>query len=118
MLNKLMLIGHLGRDAEIKQTSTGTAVANFSIATTDKWKDKDGQRQERTEWHQIVLWGKAAEAVGPYLEKGKQVYVEGPIQTRKWTDKEGNERKTVEVKANLVRLLSSGKPPEMDDAPF
>jgi|TARA_R110000824_G_scaffold21078_6_gene78891 single-strand DNA-binding protein len=105
MLNKVMLIGNIGRDAEIKQTEHGASVANFSIATNEKWKDKDGQPQERVEWHKIVLWGRAVEAIGQYLLKGKQVYVEGSVQTRKWKDREGNDKTTVEVKAHQVRLL-------------
>jgi single-strand DNA-binding protein len=108
MLNKIMLIGNIGRDAEIRQTDGGASVANFSIATNEKWKDRDGELQERVEWHKVVLWGKAVEAIGQYLVKGKQVYVDGSIQTRKWKDRDGNDRTTVEVKANQVKLLSGG----------
>jgi single-strand DNA-binding protein len=108
MMNKVMLIGYIGRDAEIKHTDNGSTVANFSIATSEKWKDRQGQDQERTEWHKVVLWGKVVEAVGQYLVKGKQVYVEGSIQSRKWQDRDGNDRTTVEVKAHQVRLLGGG----------
>jgi single-strand DNA-binding protein len=108
MMNKVMLIGHIGRDAEIKQIDNGSSVANFSIATNEKWKDREGQSQERTEWHRVVLWGKVVGAVGQYLLKGKQVYVEGSIQTRKWKDMNGNDKTTVEVKAHQVRLLGGG----------
>ena len=107
-MNKVMLIGYIGRDAEIKHTDNGSSVANFSIATSEKWKDRQGQPQERTEWHRVVLWGKVVEAVGQYLVKGKQVYVEGSIQSRKWQDRDGNEKTTVEVKAHQVRLLGGG----------
>ena len=103
-----MLIGYIGRDAEIKHTDNGSSVANFSIATSEKWKDRQGQPQERTEWHRVVLWGKVVEAVGQYLVKGKQVYVEGSIQSRKWQDRDGKEKTTVEVKAHQVRLLGGG----------
>jgi single-strand DNA-binding protein len=115
MLNKIMLIGNIGRDAEVKQLDNGASVANFSLATNEKWKDREGQTQERTEWHKIVLWGKAVEAIGQYLLKGKQVYVEGSTQTRKWKDREGNDRTTVEVRASQVRLLSgSGLSADLD----
>ena len=108
MVNRVTLIGNLGRDAEIKHTENGSTVANFSIATTEKWKDRDGQRQERTEWHRIVLWGKVAKAVGQYLDKGKQVYLEGSIQSRKWTAKDGTDRIAYEIVASQVRLLGGG----------
>ncbi len=106
-VNRVILVGNLGRDAELRYTGGGAAVASFSVATTEVWKDKDGQRQEQTEWHRISLWGKQAESVAQYLTKGKQVYVEGRLQTRKWQDKEGHDRYTTEVKADRVVLLGS-----------
>ena len=108
-LNKAILIGNLGRDAEIRFTAGGSAVANFSLATTDKWTDKDGQKQERTEWHRIVLWGKQAESLQEYLTKGKQIFVEGRLQTRQWDDKDGNKRYTTEIKADRITLLGGGR---------
>jgi single-strand DNA-binding protein len=107
-LNKAILIGNLGRDAEMRFTAGGAAVANFSLATTDKWTDKDGQKQERTEWHRVVLWGKTAEALQEYLTKGKQIYVEGRLQTREWTNKEQQKVKTTEIVADKVVLLGGG----------
>lgn len=107
-LNKVLLIGYLGKDAELRYTPAGAAVATFSLATTETWTDKAGQRQERTEWHRCVLWGKAAESLGEYLAKGKQIYVEGRIQTRKWEDKDGNPRYTTEVRVDRVVLLGGG----------
>lgn len=104
-LNKVMLIGNLGRDAELKYTTSGAAVAHFSLATTEVWRDKQGQKQEKTEWHRINVWGKSAEALAEYLSKGKQVYVEGRIQTSEYTDKDGNPRKSVEIRADRVVLL-------------
>ena len=106
-VNKCILIGNLGSDPEIRYTPSGAAVANFSLATTDKWTDKQGQPQERTEWHKIVVWGKLAELCGEYLSKGRQVYIEGSIQTRQWDDKEGNKRYTTEIKAREVTFLGS-----------
>ena len=107
-LNKAILIGNLGRDAEMRFTAGGSAVANFSLATTDRWTDKDGQKQERTEWHRVVLWGKTAEALQEYLTKGKQVYVEGRLQTREWTNKEQQKVKTTEIVADKIVLLGGG----------
>ena len=107
-LNKVMLIGNLGRDAELRYTSGGTAVATLSIATTETWKDKEGEKQEKTEWHRIIVWGKAAEALNDYLVKGKQILVEGKLQTRKWEDKEGATRYTTEIKSDRITLLGSG----------
>jgi len=103
-VNKVILVGNLGRDAEVRFTPSGAAVANFSIATTEVWNDKSGQKQEKTEWHKVVLWGKAAEALKDYLVKGKQIYVEGRLETRKW-EKDGVERYTTEVKADKITLL-------------
>lgn len=107
-VNKVILIGNLGRDAELRYTPSGAACATLSMATTDTWNDKQGQRQERTEWHRVVLWGKSAEALAEYLTRGKQVYVEGKLQTRQWDDKDGNKRYTTEVRVDRLVLLSSG----------
>lgn len=107
-VNRVILVGNLGADAELRYTGGGMAVANFRLATTEVWKDKDGQKQEQTEWHRVSLWGKMAEAVAQYLTKGKQVYVEGRIQTRKWQDKEGQDRYSTEIKADKVTLLGGG----------
>lgn len=95
-LNKVQLIGNLGKDPELRTTS-GDDVCNFSIATSERWKDRDGEQQEKTEWHNIVVWGKLAEVCDRYLSKGSKVYVSGKLQTRKWTDKDGNDRYTTEV---------------------
>ena len=97
-VNKVILVGNLGRDAELRYTPGGAAVAKFSLATTEVWNDKVGQRQERTEWHNIDLWGKQAESLNEYLRKGKQVYVEGRLQTDEYTDKDGNKRKSTKVR--------------------
>lgn len=106
-VNKVILIGNLGQDPEIRYTQGGQAVANFSIACNDNWTDKDGQKQERTEWVRITAWGKTAELCGEYLSKGRQVYIEGRMQTREWTDKEGVVKYTTEVVANQVTFLGS-----------
>lgn len=106
-LNKVMLIGNLGADPEVKYTPSGTAVTNFRIATSEKWKDKEGKVQERTEWHRIVTFGKLAEICGEYLVKGKQVYIEGRIQTRSWDDKDGNKKYMTEVVADKMQMLGS-----------
>lgn len=105
-VNKVILLGNLGADPEIRFTPGGQAVANFRMATSDSWTDKNtGQRQERTEWHRVVVWGKLAELCGEYLKKGRQCYVEGRLQTREWQDKEGQKRYTTEVVANQVVFL-------------
>lgn len=107
-VNKVILIGNLGADPEVRHTSSGTPVANFRMATSESWTDKgDGSKQERTEWHRIVAWGKLGENVGQYLGKGSQCYVEGALQTRKWQDREGVDRYTTEVKAFVVTFLDS-----------
>lgn len=106
-LNKVMLIGNLGQDPEVRFTPAGQAVATFSIATTERWTDKAGQKQEKTEWHRIVVWGKQAENCKEYLSKGRPVFVEGRMQTREWTDKEGKKRYTTEIVANLVQFLGA-----------
>jgi single-strand DNA-binding protein len=104
-VNKVILVGNLGRDPEIRFTSGGTPVANFTMATTDRWTDPSGEKKERTEWHRIVLWGKQAEVLRDYLKKGRQVYIEGSLQTREWNDRDGNKRQTTEVRAQRVQLL-------------
>lgn len=107
-INKVILIGRLGKDPEVRFTPGGQAVANFSIATTDRWKNKQsGAAEERTEWHNIVVWGKTAELCKEYLSKGRQVYIEGRLQTRSWTDKEGGKRYTTEVVAQTVQFLDN-----------
>jgi single-strand DNA-binding protein len=107
-LNKAMIIGHLGRDPEVRYTEGGDAVANLAIATSESWKDKSGEKQERTEWHRVTAWGKLAEICGEHLKKGSQVYVEGKLQTRKYTDKDGVEKYTTEIRADQMRML--GRP--------
>jgi single-strand DNA-binding protein len=105
-LNKVMLIGNLGKDPEVRYTAGGTAVASFSVATTEKFKGKDGNWEEKTEWHNITLWARLAEIAGEYLAKGKTVYIEGRLQTRKWTDKEGKDRYTTEIVGEKMQMLS------------
>ena len=107
-VNKVILVGNLGRDAELRYTPGGAAIAKFSLATTEKWNDKSGGQQERTEWHNIDLWGKQAETLAEYLRKGKQVYVEGRLQTDEYTDKEGIKRKSTRVRCDRVVLLGGG----------
>ena len=107
-VNKVILVGNLGRDAELRYTPGGAAVATLNLATTEVWNDKQGQRQEKTEWHRIVLWGKQAESLQEYMTKGKQIYVEGRLQTRQWDDKDGNKRYTTEIKADRITLLGGG----------
>ncbi len=106
-LNKVMLIGHLGRDPEVRYTSAGDAVANLALATSETWKDKNGEKQERTEWHRVSMFGRQAEIAGEYLKKGSSVYIEGRLQTRKWNDKDGNERYTTEIIADRMQMLGS-----------
>ena len=106
-VNKVILVGNLGRDVELRYTPGGAPVATLSMATTDVWNDKSGQRQEKTEWHRVVLWGKQAESLQEYLVKGRQIYVEGRLQTRQWDDRDGNKRYTTEVRADRVVLLGS-----------
>ena len=104
-VNKVILVGNLGRDPEMRYMPSGDAIASFSVATTDNWKDKNGQKQERTEWHRISMFGKLAEIAGEYLKKGSSVYIEGRLQTRQWQDQEGNERQTTEVVADRMQML-------------
>lgn len=106
-VNKVILVGNLGRDPETRYTTGGEAVTNVSIATTDTWKDKGGEKQERTEWHRVAFFGKLAEIAGEYLKKGSQVYVEGRLQTRKWQDKEGQDKYTTEIVADRMQMLGS-----------
>ncbi len=132
MLNKTLLIGNLGADVEIRSTRNKTAVANFRVATTERWKDGQGEQQEATEWHRIVAFGRLAEICGEYLAKGSRVYIEGRLQTRKWEDSEGNIRFTTEIVAREMKMLGNGdkadhvpappedshEPPISDDVPF
>jgi single-strand DNA-binding protein len=104
-VNKVILVGNLGKDPEVRYMPNGEAVCNFSIATTDSWKDKAGAKQERTEWHNIVMYRKLAEIAGEYLKKGRPVYVEGRLQTRKWQTKEGQDRYTTEIIADQMQML-------------
>ena len=104
-VNKVILVGNLGADPEVRYTPGGTAVANFRIATTESYKNKEGVKEDKTEWHRIVTFGKLAEICGEYLHKGKQVYVEGRIQTSQWDDKEGNKRYTTEIVCNQMQML-------------
>jgi single-strand DNA-binding protein len=107
-VNKVILVGNLGKDAELRYTPGGASVATLNMATTEVWTDRNGQRQEKTEWHRVVLWGKQAESLQEYLTKGKQIYVEGRLQTRQWDDKDGNKRYTTEIKADRITLLGGG----------
>ena len=104
-VNKVTIIGNLGKDPELKFMPNGDAVCNFSVATTDTWKDKAGEKQERTEWHNIVMYRKVAEIAGEYLKQGSSVYLEGRLQTRKWQTKEGQDRYTTEVVADSMQML-------------
>jgi len=107
-VNKAILVGNLGNDPDMRYTASGAAVANISIATAESWKDKNtGEQQERTEWHRVVFFGRLAEIVGEYLRKGSQVYVEGRLQTRKWTNKEGHDQYSTEIVANEMQMLGS-----------
>jgi single-strand DNA-binding protein len=135
-VNKVILVGNLGADPEIRYTPSGTAVANFRIATSENRTNKEGQKETRTEWHRIVTFGRLAEICGEYLSKGKQVYIEGRIQTRQWDDRDGNKRYTTEIIANTMQMLGRAgdqpkevpeseppqaeepTPPELDDVPF
>jgi single-strand DNA-binding protein len=114
-LNKILLIGHLGRDPEIRYTPDGSPVASFSLATSENWTDKNGSRQEHTEWHNIVAWNRLADLSKRFLAKGRQVYVEGRLRNREWTDRDGNKRKTTEVVAMQMVLLGS-RPQNADAA--
>ena len=106
-VNKVILIGNLGRDPETRYMPDGGAITNVSVATTEQWKDKNGEKQEKTEWHRVAFFGKLAEIAGEYLKKGSQVYVEGRLQTRKWQDKDGQDKYTTEIVANVMQMLGS-----------
>lgn len=106
-VNKVIIIGNLGRDPETRYMPDGGAITNISVATTDKWKDKSGEMQEKTEWHRVAFFGKLAEIAGEYLKKGSQVYVEGRLQTRKWQDKDGQDKYSTEIVANVMQMLGS-----------
>jgi len=104
-VNKVIILGRLGQDPELKYTPGGAPVCNFSLATTEAWTDKSGQKQEKTEWHRVVVWGKLAELCNQYLAKGRQAFVEGRLQTRSWDDKDGNKRYTTEINASTVQFI-------------
>jgi len=107
MINKVILVGNLGQDPEARFTQAGTAVTSLSLATSERWKDKEGNMQESTEWHRIVAWGKLAEICSEYLKKGQQIYAEGKLQTRKWQDNDGNDRYTTEVVMSVMKMLGA-----------
>lgn len=116
-VNKVILIGNLGADPEMRYTPAGDAVATLRLATTDTWKDKQtGEKKEATEWHRVVLWRKLGEIAGQYLKKGAQVYIEGSLKTRKWQDKDGQDRYTTEIVGDTMKMLGS-RPPGADSAP-
>jgi single-strand DNA-binding protein len=117
MLNRVMLIGHLGADPTVKHTSSGSAVADLRLATTRKLKDRDGAAKEDTQWHRVVAWGKLAEICGEHLRKGRQIYVEGRLQTRKWRAKDGSYRYSTEVVGDEIKFLGGGKRDQDDQAP-
>ena len=127
-INKVILIGRLGADPEMRYTQSGAAVATLSVATSEHWKSKDGQKESKTEWHRVVLWSKLAELASQYLSKGRQVYLEGRLQTRSWDDKDGQKRYTTEIVANSMQFLggasderstsaSQDMPPDMPPMP-
>ena len=108
-VNKAIILGNLGRDPEVRQTASGKAVTTLRVATNESWVDQSGERQERTEWHSIVVWGRQAENCGQYLSKGRTVYVEGRLQTRKWQDKDGNDRYSTKIVADRVQFIGGGR---------
>jgi single-strand DNA-binding protein len=110
-INKVILIGRLGQDPELKYTPSGAAVCNFSMATSESWTDKSGQKQEKTEWHRVVVWGKLSELCNQYLAKGRQCFVEGSLQTRSWEDQNGNKKYTTEINAKNVQFLGGQATP-------
>lgn len=118
MVNKVILVGRLGKDPDVRYTPDGTMVTNFNLATDEQWKDKNGEKVQKTEWHRIVTWGKLAEICGNYLVKGKLVYIEGRIQTRSWEDKEGVKRFTTEIIASNMQMLDSKGQSKTEDASF
>lgn len=116
-VNKVILVGNLGRDPEVRYAPSGDAICNITIATTDSWRDKQsGEKREATEWHRVVFFGRLAEIAGEYLKKGRSVYVEGRLQTRKWQDKDGQDRYTTEIRADQMQMLGGGR--EGGDAPY
>lgn len=115
MINKSIIIGRLGKEPELKYTQSGSAVCNITVATSENWTDKDGNKQEKTEWHRVVIYGKQAESCNQYLTKGKQIYVEGKIQTRNWENKEGQKVYTTEIIANTVKFLSQNEEPKQQE---
>ncbi len=115
-VNKVILIGNLGKDPELRYTPSGQPVASFSLATTERWTDKNGQRQDRTEWHNIVVWGKLAELTNQYLKKGRSAYIEGRITSRSWDDRDGNKKYRTEIVANQIQFLGGGPAPGGDTA--
>jgi single-strand DNA-binding protein len=117
-VNKVILLGNLGRDPETRYTTGGDAVTNLNIATSEQWKDKSGEKQERTEWHRVVLFGRQAEVAGEYLKKGRSVYIEGRLQTRKYTDKDGVEKYSTEIVADRMQLIGGGRDSAGGDAEF
>jgi single-strand DNA-binding protein len=116
-VNKVILIGNLGADPEVRFTGSGTAVANFNIATTERFNNREGEKQERTEWHRIVMFGRQAEIAKEYLRKGRQVYIEGRLQTRQWEDQQGQKRYTTEVVCNNMQMIGSRGGGGGDDFP-
>ena len=118
MVNKVILIGRLGKDPDVRYTPDGTMVTNFNLATDEQWKDKNGEKVQKTEWHRIVTWGKLAEICGNYLVKGKLVFIEGRIQTRSWEDKEGIKRFTTEIIASNMQMLDSKGQNKTEDTSF
>ena len=117
-VNKVILLGNLGRDPETRYTTGGDAVTNLSIATSEQWKDKSGEKQERTEWHRVVLFGRQAEIAGEYLKKGRSVYIEGRLQTRKYTDKDGVEKYSTEIVGDRMQLIGGARDGGGGDAEF
>jgi single-strand DNA-binding protein len=117
-VNKVILLGNLGRDPETRYTTGGDAVTNLNIATSEQWKDKSGEKQERTEWHRVVLFGRQAEVAGEYLKKGRSVYIEGRLQTRKYTDKDGVEKYSTEIVADRMQLIGGARDSAGGDAEF
>lgn len=114
-VNKVIVIGRLGQDPELKHTPGGMPVCNFTVATTESWSDKSGKKQEKTEWHRIVVWGKLAELCNQYLAKGKQAYIEGSLQTRSWDDKNGGKKYTTEIVAKSVQFLGGASKVSSND---
>ena len=116
-LNKVMLIGNLGNDPEIRHTNSGMAVATLSLATAESWKDRDsGETRDKTEWHRVVFFGRVAEVAEQYLKKGSQIYIEGRLQTRKWQDRDGNDRYTTEIVGNDMQMLGGGRKSDTDES--